>query len=423
MSESYSDSSANAGWALPFFTIWTGQAVSLLGSSLVQFALVWWLTERTGSATILTLATMVALLPKVILGPVAGTLVDRWNRRIVMLVADSGIALATVGLAILFAVGEATTGAIFAILLVRALGEMFHHPAMSASTPLMVPERHLARVAGINQTLTGTVTIIAPPLGALLLDALPIQAVLAIDVITALVAILPLLVIAIPQPERAPNRPDTSVLGDLAAGLRYVWAWPGLRVLLIMAMAITFCMVPAFALIPILVTEHYRGDVGDLGWFQSIWGAGLLIGGVTLGVWGGFERRIVTFLAGLTGLGGGLLVVGLMPSDAFIPALGAMFVAGIMLPIHAGPYTAAVQASVIPDMQGRVMALLGSVTNAMAPISLALAGPLADSFGPSAWFVVAGGLCVLMGLGGFLVPALMEIEEQGRALAETPASS
>ncbi len=419
MSESRSKSySVSRGWAPPFFCIWTGQAVSLLGSSLVQFALVWWLTDRTGSATVLTLATLVALLPKVILGPVAGTLVDRWNRRIVMLGADSGIALVTVGLIVLFAAREATTGAIFVALLLRALGEMFHQPAMSASTPLMVPERHLARVAGINQTLTGMVTIIAPPLGALLLELLPMQGVLAIDVVTALIAILPLLVIMIPQPPRAPDPASgRSVLEDLAAGLRYVWAWPGLRVLLLMAMAIMFCMFPAFALVPLLVKEHFGGDVGDLGWFQSIWGAGLLAGGLTLGVWGGFERRIVTFLVGLTGLGAGLLVVGLMPSGAFLPAMGAMFSAGIMLPIHAGPYTAAVQASVIPHMQGRVTALLGSATNAMAPISLTIAGPLADSFGPSAWFVLAGSLCMLMGLGGFLIPPLMGLEEQGRALA------
>jgi DHA3 family macrolide efflux protein-like MFS transporter len=184
-----------------------------------------------------------------------------------------------------------------------------------------------------------------------------------------------------------------------------------------MAMLITFCLFPAFSLIPLLVTEHFGGEASDLGWLQATWGAGLVIGGVLLSVWGGFERKIITFLAGLTGLGMGLLLVGLMPGDTFIPTLAAMGLAGIMYPIHAGPYTATIQASVDPAMQGRVMALLGSVTNAIAPISLALAGPLAESFGPSAWFILAGSLCILMGLGGFTLPVLLGMEEQGRALA------
>lgn len=403
-------------WAPPFFTIWGGQALSLLGSGLVQFALIWWLTERTGSAIVLTTATLVTLLPKVFLGPIAGTLVDRWNRRVVMLAADGLIAAATIGLALLFAAETASVAAIYAILLVRALGEMFHAPAMSASTPLMVPEHHLARIAGINQSLTGMITIIAPPLGALLIDILPMQSVLAIDVITALFAIIPLLFIAIPQPERRSAAPS-SVRADLAAGFRYVWAWPGLRILLLMAMAITFCLFPAFALIPLLVTEHFGGAASDLGWLQAAWGAGLVIGGITLSVWGGFARRIVTFLAGLAGLGCGLLLVGLMPGSAFIPALVALGLAGIMYPIHAGPYTATIQASVDPAMQGRVMALLGSVINGTAPISLALAGPLAETFGPSAWFVLAGSLCILMGIGGFALPVLLAIEEQQHTLA------
>jgi DHA3 family macrolide efflux protein-like MFS transporter len=136
-----------------FFVIWTGQAFSLVGSQLVQFALVWWLTKTTGSATVLAFATMMALLPQIVLGPFAGALVDRWDRRRVLMVADGGIALATLLLAALYALGLVQVWHIYALMLVRAAGSAFHWPAMQASTTLLVPEKHLSRIAGLNQTI------------------------------------------------------------------------------------------------------------------------------------------------------------------------------------------------------------------------------------------------------------------------------
>jgi DHA3 family macrolide efflux protein-like MFS transporter len=411
---------SDRGWARPFFTVWTGQAFSLLGSQLVQFALVWWLTEKTGSATVLATATLIAMLPQIILGPFAGTLVDRWNRRAVMIAADSLIALATLALAILFASGKVATGHVYVIMLIRSVGTIFHWPAMSASTALMVPHRHLARVAGANQTLNGAMNIVAPPLGALLLDTFPIQAVLAIDITTALIAITPLLFIPIPQPERHPDQMQASVRQDLLDGLRYVWSWPGLRILLVMAMAINFCLYPAFSLLPILVTEHFGGGAPQFGWMESVWGAGVVLGGIALGVWGGFGRRIVTFLAGLTGLGVTLTVIGLTPGSAFALALVIMFFGGALMSIHSGPFSAVIQASVAPDMLGRVLSLISSATSLIAPVSLAIAGPLSDSLGAQVWYVLGGGLCVLMGLTGLTIPALLQIEDQRRDAATPP---
>jgi DHA3 family macrolide efflux protein-like MFS transporter len=404
-------------WALPFFTIWGGQFFSLLGSQLVQFALVWWLTEETGSATVLAFATLIAMLPQVVLGPFAGTLVDRWNRRAVMLAADSLIALATLGLAILFATGTAATGYVYLAMLIRSIGATFHWPAMQASTTLMVPKQHLARVAGANQTLNGAMTIVAPPLGALLLDVLPIQGVLAIDISTALIAITPLVFITVPQPTRSESQRRASVRQDFSAGLSYVWSWPGLRVLLIMAMGINFCLFPAFSLMPILVTEHFGGEAQQFGWLQSVWGTGLAVGGIALSVWGGSERRVATGLAGLVGLGLGLALVGLTPGSAFGLALALMFFAGAMMPIHAGPLTAAIQASVTPEMQGRVITLIGSTTTLMAPISLAIAGPVSDAAGANVWYVLGGGLCVVMGAVGLTIPSLMHLEDNHRQAA------
>ena len=210
-------------WKTRFFTIWGGQALSLLGSQLVQFALIWHLTVKTGSATVLATASLVGMLPGVILGPFVGTLVDRWNRRIIMLLADSLIALATIALAVLFALDAMQIWHIYAVMFIRSLAGSFHGNAMSASTSLMVPVENLTRIQGINQMLTGGLNVVAAPLGALLLEVLPIQGILAIDVVTALFAILPLVFIQVPQPERIANKKlhsesQTTVLAGFRCG-------------------------------------------------------------------------------------------------------------------------------------------------------------------------------------------------------------
>lgn len=146
---------AEANALRPFFVVWSGQALSLFGSQLVQFALVWWLTRSTGSATVLAMASLMGLLPQVLLSPVAGALVDRWNRKAVMAAADAGIALATVALAALYALDAVQVWEVYALMLLRGVGGAFHWPAMQASTSLMVPEKHLGRVAGLNQALWG----------------------------------------------------------------------------------------------------------------------------------------------------------------------------------------------------------------------------------------------------------------------------
>ena len=180
-----------------FWVIFGGQAFSLFGSRLVQFTLVWWLTQESGSASVLALASIMALLPQVLVGPFAGSLVDRWSRRVVLIVSDGMIALAIVFL--LYSWGVVEIWHVYVLMLFRSLLGAFQWPAFQASTSMMVPKEQLSRVAGFNQSLQGLVSILAPPLGALLFEVLPIQYILAIDVATAFLAISPLLLIAIPQ--------------------------------------------------------------------------------------------------------------------------------------------------------------------------------------------------------------------------------
>lgn len=412
-------------WQVPFFTIWTGQAFSLVGSRLVQFALVWWLTETTGSATVLATATLVAILPGVILGPFAGALVDRWNRRRVMIVADGFVALVTAWLAYLFWTGSMSVWHVYAAMLARSIGGAFHWPAMQASTSLMVPKKHLSRVAGLNQTMQGALNIVAPPLGAILLSLLPMHAIMGIDLGTAAVAIVSLLLVAIPQPERtaaAGADQKVSVWDDFRAGLRYVWGWPGLMAILVMAMIINFVVNPAFSLMPLLVTEHFGGGALQLGWLQSGWGIGMLLGGLVLSVWGGFRRRVYTSLIGLVLEGAAILVIGLTPGNGFFLALGAILVAGFMNPLINGPLLAILQATVEPEMQGRVFTLVSSLSSAMMPLSLAVAGPVADLIGVRQWYAIGGAIFALSGAVGFFVPAIVNIEKNGHSAEEEKLS-
>jgi DHA3 family macrolide efflux protein-like MFS transporter len=387
---------------------------------LVQFALVWWLTEKTGSATVLAIGTLVSLLPGIILGPLVGALVDRWNRRVVMLVADTIIALATLVLAYLFAVNSVQIWHIYLIMFIRALGGGFHWPAMQASTSLMVPEKDLSRVAGLNQALHGISNILSPPLGAFLMQVMPLQAILAIDVGTATLAVFPLFFVHIPQPRRltSPGAQDrsrkSSVWRDLREGFEYVLKWPGLLIIIVMGALGNMLFNPAFSLMPLLITDHFGGQAIELGWMEASLGIGIVLGGLILSAWGGFRRRILTTIAGFTGIGLGVLVLGLVPSSAYWLALGAIFIVGVAISMTDGPLMAVIQASVAPEMQGRVFTLLMSAVKAASPVSLIIAGPIADLVGVRVWYIVAGVACLLMGVGGFFMPAVVHLEENNR---------
>ncbi len=397
----------------PFFVLWSGQAVSLLGSQLVQFALIWWLTQETGSATMLALASLAGLLPRVILGPFTGVLVDRWNRRLTMLVADSAIALATMVLAYLFWVDAIQTWHLFVILFVRSIGGGFHNPAMQASTSLMAPESQLTRIQGLNQALQGGLSIVAAPLGALLLGLMPMQGILAIDVVTAVFAIVPLFFVHVPQPKQAAEEAQTeqtSFWAEMEAGLRYVWGWPAILALMVMTMVINFVLAPTFSLIPLLVSAHFGGDAMQLGLLDAVAGSGIVIGGLVLGAWGGFKRRIITSLTGLIGIGLGALLIGFAPANAFFVAVIGAFVVGSTIALTNGPIMAIFQSRIEPEMQGRVFTLLGSLSSAMTPLGLIIAGPAADALGVQSWFIVGGFVTLFMGIIGLATPLIVNVE-------------
>ena len=417
----------NIPWKNRFFIIWGGQALSIIGSQLVQFALIWYLTVQSGSATVLATASLVGLLPNVILGPFIGTLVDRWDRRHIMLVADTVIALATIGLAVLFALDVVEVWQIYVVLFILALFESFHGNAMTASTSLMVPVEHLTRVQGINQMLNGGLNVISAPLGALLLSVLPMQGILAIDVVSALFAIVPLLFIRIPQPERHSSTEDDStqetVWQGVKEGLRYVLGWPCLLIVGLMTVGINFTIIPAFSLMPLLVKEYFGGSAIHLSWVESAMGIGMFAGGAVLGAWGGFKRNIITAMLGLMGMGVGTLVFAFAPETALWLAVFGALLVGIMTTMTMGPFYAMIQTIVEPDMQARILSLLSSVGTAMVPLGLLVAGPIADRFSIQVWFLFGGLLCIVMAICGLFIPAVMQIESRDGALTEAVSPS
>ena len=409
----------NQGWKTPFFTIWTGQAFSLLGSSLVGFALIWWLTDTTGSATVLATAAMFEFLPRVFVGPLAGTLVDRWNRRQVMLIADTITALATAVLIYLIWAGTLQIWQIYLLMLVRSTAGSFHTPAMLASTSLMVPEDQLTRVQGLNQLLQGIMNVAAPLLGALLIGFIPLHNVLAVDLVTAALAILPLLFINIPQPNvnASLDQGNTSVWSDMRIGFRYIWDWVGLRNIIFLAVLINLITIPAITLMPLLVKNEFSGGAMEIASMQSSWAVGFLVGGVLLSVWGGFRRKILTANLAMFGTALGLLLVGVAHNVTFQLAMAGIFIAGLMNVLMNGPAFALLQTVVEEDMQGRVLSLVISLASAMAPLGLMVAGPLAEKTGVSAMFIFASIVFVICGVFTLINPAVQNIENSHTEIA------
>jgi DHA3 family macrolide efflux protein-like MFS transporter len=421
----------SGNWKRPFFLVWSGQAFSLLGSQLVQFALIWYLTKQTGSATVLATATLVGMLPQIFLGPIAGSYVDRHNRRRIMILADGGIALVTLLLVLLFAFGIVQIWHIYALMLLRSLGQSFHSPAFNASTSLMVPKENLARIQGMNQMLNGGLNIISAPLGALLLELLPMQGVLAVDIITAFIAISTVLPISIPQPVRDMNGADGKPISfweDFREGFRYVLSWPGILIIIVMATLINLLLTPAGALAPLLITKHFGQGVVQLGWFEAVSGIGVIIGALLLSIWGGFKKRIVTAFIGLVGMGLPFAVVGILPADGFLICLVMVLVSSVTMPIVNGTLGAVMQATVDPSRQGRVFTLTGSLATAMTPLGLLVAGPVADLLGIQSWYIVGGLLCALMGVVGLFIPSVMNIEagppeKVAKSISEIPGKA
>jgi DHA3 family macrolide efflux protein-like MFS transporter len=387
----------------------------MFGSAVVGFALAWYLTRETGSATVLATAMMVAMLPQIILGPFIGPFIDRWNRKKIMIFADLAVALLTVLLVVLFYTRTIQIWHIYVVMVGRAIGGTFQYPAMGASIPMIVPEKDLTRANGLFMTLQGLINIVGPPTGAFLMEALPMQGVLSVDIITAVIAVTCLLPLAIPQPPRTTLSVKANVIGDMVQGFRYLWSWRGLMILAVLFSLINFFGGPVSSMMPIFVVRHLGAEVLRLGWLETAFGVGMIAGGLILSAWGGFKRRIITCFLGLIIAGSAIIILGSTTPELFLMGVAMMFLTGLGIVFCNAPIGAIIQSVVAKDMQGRFGALLGSITGAMTPLGLAIAGPVADVVGIRPIFYFAGAAILVLILAGFFSRDLMNIEKQKAA--------
>jgi DHA3 family macrolide efflux protein-like MFS transporter len=316
-------------------------------------------------------------------------------------------------LAFLYWRGVVETWQIYVILSLRALGTAFHDPAMMASTSLMVPRDQLTRVAGMNQVRKAVTQIGGVPLGALLVAWLPIQAILAIDVVTALLAIVPLLFIDVPQPDPAVTRGRgwRAAIRETGEGARYLWSWRGLLVVCTTFSLVPFFNRPANALRPLLIKAHFGGGPVEWGWAGMAAAAGSLAGGLLMSTWGGFKRRFLTMLTGLTVFGLVRLVQGLAPAHALWLFVAGMLLSGPAAAMGFAALRAIMQSTVPPEMQGRVFSLRISLFGAMTPLGLAVLGPLADAIGIRAIYLLDGAACLLVALLWSVTRSVRNLEE------------
>jgi DHA3 family macrolide efflux protein-like MFS transporter len=276
----------------------------------------------------------------------------------------------------------------------------------------MVKKEDLSRVGGMNQALQGLVAIAIPPFAAVLLELMPIQSILMIDVGTAVIAVLPLLVYSIPKQEMMQDVMTlSSIYSDFREGLSFIWRWTGMMYITIMVLLLKIMLIPAFSLLPLYIKDYFGGGAIEYAWIQSANGIGLVVGGLFLGAWGGFEKKIMTAMGAYAFAGAGLVAFGMVPSGMFVIGVASVFLFSMVISVGDASFFAMLQASIPPEMQGRVLMILMSLGAATGPIGLVIAGPLSDLYGIKMWFLGAGIVLGLISLTALFAPAILRVEK------------
>ncbi len=359
-----------------FAVIWTGQLISLLGSGLVSFAIGVWIYQTTGSSTRYAMMAFFGMVPGLLIGPVAGVLVDRWDRRSTMILSDFIAALTSVALLVLVATGQLELWHIYVVVAATSMLASFQQPAFLASIPLLIPRRHLGRAAGLTQVGQALPQIAAPLVAGVLMVAVELRGILIIDLIAAALAITTLLAVRLPSPATADRETSEqdSLLRQARFGWDYIMAQPGLVSLLGIASVINFAMGMLQILITPLVLTF--GSTTTLGAVLSVASIGFLAGSVMMSIWGGSEQRIRSILWLMLIQAAILFLGGVRPSALLVggAAFGFMF----CMPLIAGNSQVIWQSRVAPEVLGRVFATRRVIALASQALAYLAAGPLAD---------------------------------------------
>ncbi|MFT4106394.1 MAG: macrolide efflux MFS transporter Mef(A) [Lacrimispora sp.] len=377
-------------WKLNFFTIWAGQAVSLVTSAILQMAVIFYLTEETGSAMVLSVASFAGFLPYTVLGPAIGVLVDRYDRKKIMIGADLMIAAAGAGLAVIGMYMKLPVWLVMAALFIRSVGTAFHSPALSAVTPLLVPKEELTKCAGYSQSLQSVSYILSPAAAAFLYSVWELNAIIALDVAGAAIACITVALVRIPRPEAAEKTQEQNFLEEMKDGFVVLKKNKELFALLIMGTLYMFVYMPINALYPLISMEYFGGTPVHVSVTEIAYACGMLAGGLLLGLFGKFKRRTLLITASIFLMGISLTVSGLLPPDGFAVFAVCCAAMGLSVPFYSGVQTALFQEQIRPEYLGRVFSLTGSIMSLAMPVGLILSGFFADRIGVNHWFLISG---------------------------------
>ncbi len=405
-----------------FILVWVGQLFSMVGSQMTHFAMGLWAWDKTGQATPLAMIGFFSFAPLIVFSPFAGVLVDRWNRKLVMALSDIGAGVVTVVILVLLLSDRLQIWHLYLTGLVGGLFGAFQWPAYSAAISLMVPKKHYARTSGMISMAESGVGIFAPILAGFLLPLISISGIIIIDLVTLAVALLLLMVVIIPEPKKKhSDHTKGAFVRELVYGFRYLFDRPSLLYLQLMFFMGNLFFTVGYTLLTPMVLASSGGNATILSSVQSAGAIGGLLGGLVLTAWGGAKKKINGVIVGW--MVSGLFGLGMVGLGRAVPCwLAGHFVMLFMSPIINGSNQAIWQLKVAPEVQGRVFSVRRFIAQITAPISMAVAGPLADQVfepalqAPKNWLTrllssifgsePGGGMSLIILLSGILIAAV-----------------
>jgi DHA3 family macrolide efflux protein-like MFS transporter len=403
------------GWKARVTVFLVGQTITTFGSFLVQYAIMWHLTLTTKSGLVLALAAVFGFLPQAIVSIFAGVWADRINRKVMIIVSDSVIALATLVLAVFMLSGVEDLWLIFLIMAVRSIGAGVQMPAISALVPQIVPTDKLLTVNGINSSISSSLQLFAPVAAAAVYSTMSLSAILFIDVVTAVIGLSLLATVAVPTLARVANEDKPSYFADLKEGMEYIFSHQLVRWVMVIFAIIFLLIVAPSNLSPLMIARTFGGEVWMLTILELSFGAGMLIGGALIAV---FAKKIdrIGMIIGSSILFG-VLATAMGFTTNLILFFALFFVVGIAVPAFSTSAMTLLQETVEPERQGRVFGFLGIVMAVAMPIGMSILGPLADVVSVEILLIVTGIATVVIAVVAVLLPA------GRRAMASAHAST
>lgn len=373
-----------------------GQTISLFGSSLVQFAIIWYITLNTQSGVMMAISTICGFAPQIVISLFSGVWADRYHRKKLIMGADALVATATFVLFLLFMNGRDDFWMIFLVSAVRSLGAGIQTPAVSALLPQIVPPKRLIRIGGLNGSLNSVMFLLSPAAGGAILSRFDFEYTLLVDIVTAAIAIVIMAFIKVPIHEKALKKERGNYFGDMKAGLLYIGRNPFLRSLFIYLAIFMFMLVPAAQLTPLMVSRTFGNDVLLLSYTEVAFSIGSIAGGVVITIWGGFKNRMHTIALSCIVFGVLAIFMGVVP--AFMAFLIVTAMAGISVPFFSTPATVLLQEQIAGDMQGRVFSLVQLIITTAVPLGMAVFGPLADKVSVQILLYFTGAVITVLGV-------------------------